>query len=184
MNLEKIEEKIKDKLEPHMKALSIGECTEYDFLPALFSIILNNQNLLKNRQDESYCTLNELSKIINDLKLSQLELIESKFSEINKLGESNHEEILKNTISVYELAERNLSELEVKQNSSFQEVLNSSDANNKIVSDLLKTQLLFENSLIAVKEEISTIKKIAAFILLFSILAMGILIYILFIFMK
>ena len=112
MNSTRVDEKLREKLEPHVEAIVDGSSTEYYVFPAILSTILNKQALLIQNQSDfanliyshtgelkvfresNQESLAEIIRYINELKISQEHLVDLKFADLKIQQEKNIQVIL------------------------------------------------------------------------------------------
>ncbi|MGZ3814825.1 MAG: hypothetical protein ACXVA0_24035 [Mucilaginibacter sp.] len=173
MNLETIDSRLREKLDPHVSALVDGSSTEYDIFPAVLSTILNKQ----------------LSLINNQTNLANL--VDSQLEELKVSRDSNQEALIEINNSINELRaiQNNINDvkfgdLKLQQDTSFQEVSNALTGLNELISGILKQQNSLEGSLLVAQEERLSIRKISISNLILSIISVALLIGILFVLLK
>lgn len=174
MNLETIDARLKERLDPHINALVDGSSTEYDILPAVLSTILNKQSSLINDQtdlanllhsqsgelkvshESSQKILIEIINLINGLVVSQSDLADVKLGGL-KLQQDASFQGVSNAINELGVSQSNLvdvkfGDLKLQHDASFQEVSDALTGLNELISGLLKQQNSLESALLLAQE--------------------------------
>jgi len=166
MNLETIDAKLRERLDPHVNALLNGSSTEYDILPAVFSVILNKQSSLIDSQNNIANSINYQS---GELKSSHESDQETLIKIISLINNQN------------DIFDVKLGDFKLQQDTDFKEILNSLTGINELISGLLKKQDSLESALLLAQNERLSIRKISISNLIFSITSIALLASILFI---
>lgn len=150
MDMEIIDTKIREKLEPHLEAMAKGAGTEYDILPTVLLTLVNKQadilGFQVNSENITHKQLDNLNGILDVNNSLQSEIL----IKINELNDKQEE-----LSGIYFMG------LKSSQEAGLKDILDCIQNNNNIVAEFLERQMVFENSLVKVQSELAWLKKMS-----------------------